>query len=83
MESNENALTCELTVSKRDGYWCVPLCNGNARIHHDPSFHHIPKKLKMRKKWLVAIRRDEGPQFKVGKFIMTHGHVLDMLIIRN
>ncbi|XP_061170060.1 THAP domain-containing protein 2-like [Saccostrea echinata] len=66
MESNENTPTCELTISKRDEYCCVPLCNGNARIHHDLSFHHIPKKLEMRKKWLVAIRRDEGPQFKIG-----------------
>ncbi|XP_062578055.1 uncharacterized protein LOC134239942 [Saccostrea cucullata] len=63
MESNKNCAT----VSKRDEYCCVPLCNGNARIHHDLSFHHIPKNLEMRKKWLVAIRRDEGPQFKIGK----------------
>lgn len=71
MESYKNALTCELTVSKRDENRCVALCNRNAKIHHYLSFHHISKKLKMRKNWLVAIRRDEGLQFRVaGRFMM-------------
>ena len=54
-------------VKKRDEFCCVPNCNGNARIHKDLRFHHIPsvKKTELRKAWIIAIRRDEGPLFKV------------------
>ena len=54
-------------VKKRDEFCCVPNCNGNARIHKDWSFHHIPsvKKTELRKAWIIAIRRDERPLFKV------------------
>ena len=57
----------EAITPKRDEYCCVPQCNGNARIHNDLSFHRIPslKKPELRKRWIIAIRRDEGPLFKV------------------
>nr|XP_022327020.1 uncharacterized protein LOC111126573 [Crassostrea virginica] len=58
----------EAITPKRDEYCCVPQCNGNARIHNDLSFHRIPslKKPELRKRWIIAIRRDEGPLFKIG-----------------
>lgn len=61
-------MAAEVTQGKkRDEYCCVPNCNGNARIHKELSFHHIPsvKKNDLRKAWIIAIRRDEGPMFKV------------------
>lgn len=54
-------------VTKRVDYCCVPHCNGNGRLHKDLSFHRTPseKKVEVRKRWIIAIRRDEGPDFKV------------------
>ena len=61
-------------VKSRDEYCCVPQCNGNARIHKELSFHHIPseKTSALRKQWIIAIRRDEGPFFKVNKLILRN-----------
>ncbi len=47
---------------------CVPGCNGDSRYHPPLCFHRIPgreqdKNLKV--EWIVKIRRDEGPFFKV------------------
>ncbi|VDI67622.1 Hypothetical predicted protein [Mytilus galloprovincialis] len=56
------------TSKQRDEYCCVPFCIGNARTNKELSFHHIPseKKMRTRKQWIVAIRRDEGEFFKIG-----------------
>jgi len=61
-------------VKFRDEYCCGPQCNGNAGIHKELSFHHIPseKKSALRKQWTIAIRRDEGPFFKVNKLILRN-----------
>ncbi|XP_078328283.1 uncharacterized protein LOC111105514 isoform X2 [Crassostrea virginica] len=63
----------EAITPKRDEYCCVPQCNGNARIHKDLSFHRIPslKIPELRKRWIIAIRRDEGPLFKTEDFRWT------------
>ena len=57
------------TGKKKSAYHCcVPQCNGDSRYHEDLHFHRIPgraKDEKLRKEWLVKIRRDEGPDFKV------------------
>ena len=57
------------TGKKKSAYHCcVPQCNGDSRYHEDLHFHRIPgraKDEKLRKGWLVKIRRDEGPEFKV------------------
>ena len=54
-------------VKKRDEFCCVLNCNGNARIHMDLSFRNIAsvKKTELRKAWIISIRRDEGPLFKL------------------
>ncbi|CAN7976969.1 unnamed protein product [Ixodes persulcatus] len=49
---------------------CVPLCNQRGSI--DPSgnkvsYHDFPRDAAMHKKWIVVIRRDEGPYCKVTK----------------
>ena len=57
------------TGKKKSAYHCcVPQCNGDSRYHEDLHFHRIPGRAmdeKLRKEWLVKIRRDEGPEFKV------------------
>ena len=49
---------------------CVPLCkNSHKNVKSAPSkvsFHWFPKEKHLRKEWIVHIRRDEGPLFKVG-----------------
>ncbi|KAH8040570.1 hypothetical protein HPB51_011398 [Rhipicephalus microplus] len=35
------------------------------------SFHRFPKDAMIYKKWIVAIKRDEGPEFQVGKSTMV------------
>ena len=57
------------TSKKRSSYHCcVPRCNGDSRYHSELKFHRLPgrgRDEKLRKEWLVKIRRDEGPDFKV------------------
>ncbi|XP_033739285.1 THAP domain-containing protein 3-like [Pecten maximus] len=48
---------------------CVPFCTNDSRKAATSdlkiSFHLIPKAESLKKRWIVAIRRDEGPLFKV------------------
>ncbi|KAK3742616.1 hypothetical protein QZH41_018331 [Actinostola sp. cb2023] len=47
---------------------CVPQCNGDSRYHNELKFHRLPggeAGKETRKRWLVKIRRDEGPDFKI------------------
>ncbi|XP_067679678.1 uncharacterized protein [Haliotis asinina] len=44
---------------------CVPLCTSDARNDGSLSFHTFPKPEALRKRWKVAIRRDEGPFFTI------------------
>ncbi|XP_075741756.1 uncharacterized protein LOC142792512 [Rhipicephalus microplus] len=49
---------------------CVPLCKQRGVTDSDGSkvsFHRFPKDAMIYKKWIVAIKRDEGPEFQVGK----------------
>jgi hypothetical protein len=47
---------------------CVPLCTNDTRYCEkgEISFHHFPSEEALRKKWIAKIRRDIGPDFKVG-----------------
>ena len=40
-------------------------CNGNGKRHPEFIFHKFPAQDELRKTWIVAIRRDPGPLFKV------------------
>ena len=44
---------------------CVPQCNGNGKRHPELIFHKFPAQDELRKTWIVVIRRDQGPLFKV------------------
>ncbi|XP_041954163.1 uncharacterized protein LOC121713545 [Alosa sapidissima] len=43
----------------------VPLCTSNKQRQPYLSFHGFPTELSLRKKWIKAVRRDEGPNFKI------------------
>ena len=44
---------------------CVPNCTNDSRYDKSLSFHSIPNDPNRKKMWLIKIRRDEGPLFKV------------------
>ena len=46
---------------------CVPMCTSDERRKGDEiiSFHSFPRDVMLRKKWIIAIRRNEGLHFKV------------------
>lgn len=48
---------------------CVPQCTSDSRQESCKglSFHVFPKDKERSKKWLIAIRRDIGPEFKITK----------------
>ncbi|XP_076853828.1 uncharacterized protein LOC143509219 [Brachyhypopomus gauderio] len=43
----------------------VPLCSNSKQKQPYLSFHSFPADEELRKKWLIAIRRSEGPNFQV------------------
>ena len=54
--------------SSKGYYCCVPLCKNRSVCDASLSFHCFPNegsRKEARKAWLVAIRRDEGPHFKI------------------
>ena len=63
-----------LMVNKKTSkqHCCVPLCHSNSSYDSTLSFHRFPsgKNGERRKQWLIKIRRDEGPLFKVSIFIL-------------
>ena len=62
----DNTVNKDSTKKKTSQHCCVPLCTSDSRYNPSLHFHHIPSKDKdVRKQWIINIRRDEGPQFKV------------------
>ncbi|XP_025089366.1 THAP domain-containing protein 1-like [Pomacea canaliculata] len=57
-----------LTNKNDNRICCVPQCTVQAYKCPTLSFHDIPKDEQMKKLWLVKIRRDEGPLFRIGKW---------------
>uniref|UniRef100_A0A8B9GYE8 THAP domain-containing protein 1 n=1 Tax=Astyanax mexicanus TaxID=7994 RepID=A0A8B9GYE8_ASTMX len=43
----------------------VPLCSNSKQKQPYLSFHSFPAEEELRKKWVIAIRRSEGPNFKI------------------
>ena len=61
--------------SKRSHFHCcVPNCTSDGRYDDTLCFHRIPKDDTLRKQWIIKIRRDEGPQFKV-RTVFNHKQV--------
>ncbi|XP_065888497.1 THAP domain-containing protein 2-like [Dysidea avara] len=44
---------------------CVPQCTNRRNKNPELSYHTFPKTAELKKKWIMAIQRDEGPTFKV------------------
>lgn len=47
---------------------CVPLCKQYGYVDKSGrrvSYHKFPTDVHMKKRWIIAIKRDEGPQFSV------------------
>lgn len=45
----------------------VPVCTCSAKKQPYLSFHSFPVNGEVRRKWIQAIRRDEGPNFRIKK----------------
>jgi len=48
-----------------DDHCCVPDCNNRWNRNPELSFHTFPKNKEQKRRWILAIKRDEGPAFKV------------------
>ncbi|XP_033725419.1 uncharacterized protein LOC117315371 [Pecten maximus] len=46
---------------------CVPHCTNNSKTKDGYSFHTFPKDPSVAKKWVIAIRRDQGADFDINK----------------
>ena len=60
----------KVRVNKAKSSCCVPHCTVTGYVTEDEqtvTFHCMPKDKELLKTWLVKIRRDEGPHFKVTK----------------
>jgi len=55
-----------IRINKSNNCHCyVSNCYSNGRYDFQLNFHKFPKYDEMRKKWIVKIRRDIGPEFQV------------------
>lgn len=52
---------------------CVPNCSNRRDKCPEVSFHGIPANEDLRKRWLVAIRRDVGPHFRISSSTVVCG----------
>ena len=69
----------EFKKSRNRSEWCsVPGCHKNKRRHPDLHFHlhFFSADAESRKKWVAAIRRDEGPLFKASIYQCMRKSVL-------
>ena len=67
-------------MGKHD-HCCVPGCTARRNDGLMRSFHEFPQKdaeLERRLRWIIAIKRDEGPNFKIGETtVICSAHFLD------
>ena len=70
MADNGNKSSGSNKKSHSSQHCCVPLCTSDSR--YDPSlhFHQIPFDPEAKKQWIIKIRRNEGPLFKVGHLFL-------------
>ncbi|XP_067465889.1 uncharacterized protein [Thunnus thynnus] len=54
-----------MAEAKSKCHCCVPHCQANKQRQPYLSFHGFPSDIIERKKWVQAIRRDEGPDFTI------------------
>lgn len=66
----------QASCNKNKQHCCVPNCVSDGRYDDSIHFHHIPKDEDIKKQWIIKIRRDEGPLFKVGSSTTTQKYYL-------
>ncbi|XP_051749270.1 uncharacterized protein LOC127512421 [Ctenopharyngodon idella] len=54
-----------MVKSRSKSFCCVPQCSNSKQKQPYLSFHDFPSNAHQRKKWVCAIRRDEGPTFVI------------------
>ncbi|KAK3541229.1 hypothetical protein QTP86_016802 [Hemibagrus guttatus] len=54
-----------MAENKARNHCSVPTCTNNSSRQSYLSFHSFPTDVHLRKKWICAIRRDEGEHFKI------------------
>ena len=60
-----------------NNHCCVPLCTNRRKTSPLLAFHSFPRSEELRKRWIIAIRRDEGPTFQVtGNTLVCSAHFL-------
>ena len=56
---------------------CVPDCNNRQNRNPELSFHTFPKNKEQKYRWILAIKWDEGPAFKVtNSTVVCNAHFL-------
>ena len=58
-------LSVEARRMPSNDHCCVPDCHNRRRKCPSLSFHTFPANQDFRKRWVIAIRRDEGPSFRI------------------
>lgn len=43
---------------------CVPKSSSDGRSAKGILFHHFPRDERLQRQWIIAVRRDVGPEFK-------------------
>ena len=67
-------------IKPNNRYCCVSMCNSDGRYDNDISFHHIPKDETIKKRWIIKIKRDEGPLFQVSS-IQFYNKIVCMFLM--
>ncbi|KAJ8314439.1 hypothetical protein KUTeg_006589 [Tegillarca granosa] len=65
MIDTESVIQQNKTANKSKYHCCVPFCTSDSRYNKELHFHHIPKNPTLKKDWIIKIRGDEGPLFKI------------------
>lgn len=63
--SRHRRVKTNMATSNSHSFCSVPLCTNSKRKQPHLSFHDFPNDVELRKKWLTAIRRDEGQTFTI------------------
>ena len=61
----EFTISSSKSKSLSSQHCCVPLCTSDSRYDQSLHFHQVPSDAELKKQWIIKIRRDEGPFFKV------------------
>ena len=62
-----------------NGHCCIPFCTNRQSKGLNLSFHIFLKDNLVKKKWIIAIKWDKGPEFHVSKLtVVCSNHFMDL-----